>query len=187
MDKTLLLALHDWANPWLDVFFWWISDQMTFTLPLLIVMLGLSLVIYKVDGLKAWCLLLILIAMTDTMGRGIKALAQQARPCQNMYQELHYPAGKAIAPCGSERNGMPSNHALNFFAAAFALFLTLRRKSWGFFFLSMAFLVGISRVYLGKHYPSQVLVGGLLGLALGWIYAWLCLRYFSFLRRMGGK
>lgn len=78
------------------------------------------------------------------------------------------------APSGSS---FPSGHAASSFAAATYLFMKNRR--WGAVALVMAFLIGFSRLYLFVHYPSDVLVGALLGSALGYLGYKLYVRYFE--------
>jgi len=56
---------------------------------------------------------------------------------------------------------MPSAHAANWFAAAMILFIYYRRSAW--FMLPAAVIVSFSRIYNGVHYPSDVLVGAILG------------------------
>lgn len=56
---------------------------------------------------------------------------------------------------------MPSSHAANWFAATMILFIYYRRSVW--FMLPAAIVVGFSRIYNGVHYPSDVLVGSILG------------------------
>jgi undecaprenyl-diphosphatase len=55
----------------------------------------------------------------------------------------------------------PSNHAANIFGAAF--FISHIYRKWAYFLLPMAITVGYSRVYVGEHYPLDILAGAVLG------------------------
>ena len=56
----------------------------------------------------------------------------------------------------------PSGHTGTSFAAAVVLFLSYPKK-YSFWFLVLAFLIGFSRLYVGVHYPTDVLAGALIG------------------------
>ena len=64
----------------------------------------------------------------------------------------------------------PSGHSCASFAAAFALFKTLpgKRKIWKILCIVLAVLIAFSRLYVGVHYPSDVLAGILIGIFAGW-------------------
>lgn len=62
-------------------------------------------------------------------------------------------------------SAMPSGHAATAFAAATVIALVHPRLRW--WVLGLATLVAVSRVYLGVHHPSDVLVGAMLGAAVG--------------------
>lgn len=62
----------------------------------------------------------------------------------------------------------PSGHAANSFAAATAMALCLPKK-YGGLLIALAALIALSRLYLGVHYPSDVLFGGFSGAAMGYI------------------
>jgi undecaprenyl-diphosphatase len=64
----------------------------------------------------------------------------------------------------------PSGHASTSFGAAFMLFFLCKNtpyRGWGWFALLWALLVGVSRIYIGVHFPSDILGGAL----LGWLVA----------------
>jgi len=64
----------------------------------------------------------------------------------------------------------PSGHATTAFAAAIAIGLVRQRLLAPLVLLAAA--IGFSRLYLGVHWPSDVLAGAILGAALGWLVAW---------------
>jgi undecaprenyl-diphosphatase len=63
---------------------------------------------------------------------------------------------------GETSSSFPSGHAAFFFALGFII-LSINRK-WGYWFLLLAFLNGLARVFVGVHYPSDILGGILTGL-----------------------
>ncbi len=69
--------------------------------------------------------------------------------------------------------GFPSNHAVN--TAAAAAVLSAAYPGGAFAFAGAAALIGYSRVYVGAHYPGDVLAGWALGALMGWPWAWLML------------
>jgi undecaprenyl-diphosphatase len=69
---------------------------------------------------------------------------------------------------------MPSGHAMNAFAGAVLLAAVVPRARWPL--LGLAALIALSRVYLGVHFPSDVIAGAILGAGLGAAAAWLLRR-----------
>ena len=61
---------------------------------------------------------------------------------------------------------MPSNHAANIFA--FAVILSYFYEKAKFPVFSLAFMVAFSRIYVGVHYPGDVIVGAILGYGIAW-------------------
>lgn len=188
MNETLLLWINQgWAHPWLDLFFEWISQRGSFSFPLL----GLLLVFYgwrfKQDGAKLWLMMILIIGIGDGLGNIIKHSTEQLRPCNAQPELVRQIGAPPNTPCGSAPNGMPSNHALNFFAVATFLSIILRSRAWTASLFILALLVSISRIYLGKHYPLQVLAGATIGTILGFLAAWIGLKYMEFMQRIQSR
>ena len=181
MDEALLIWINQsWAHPWNDVLFSWLSDRNTFAFPLLAIMLALSIKQYGRDGVRLWLALLVLVIVGDALGNLLKYLWAQPRPCYVIAELLRLPNGR----CGFQLNGIPSNHALNFFAAATFMSLMTRSRGWVLLLFGIALLVALSRVYLGKHYPSQVAVGAVTGTLLAYLAACIGVQYSDLMRRI---
>ncbi|MFI5294073.1 MAG: glycosyltransferase family 39 protein [Thermodesulfovibrionales bacterium] len=95
------------------------------------------------------------VAFADAGGGVLKNLIARVRPC-NALEGVNLLVG-----CGKSFS-MPSNHASNAFAFAMA-FWSLRRDVVTSFFVFVAAVIGISRVYVGVHYPFDVVAGTALG------------------------
>ncbi len=178
MDEGLLLWINQgWSHPLLDGLFWWVSQRPWFAFPLAAILLCDSVRRGGWAGGRWFLVLAVTVGAGDLLGNLLKDLFAEPRPCQTLFEQLRDFGGALTRPCGTEPNGMPSNHAVNFFAAATFVALTTSWRRWRVGLVVAAVLVGLSRIYLGKHYPSQVAVGALVGAAVGWLGVWLASRY----------
>ena len=167
-NEFLLLWINQsWANPLFDGLFWWLSQRGWFALPLWLLFAAFTI---RHAGPASWrflLALLLVVAFGDVVGNLLKNLFAEYRPCFDLYPQLRSVDGQ-IKQCGEASTGMPSNHALNFFSAATFIAFSTPWSQWKKVFFVIAILVCVSRIYLGKHYPSQVVIGAILGYLLAY-------------------
>ncbi|MBA1148996.1 phosphatase PAP2 family protein [Ectothiorhodospiraceae bacterium WFHF3C12] len=185
MDQAILLWINQgWAHWLLDPFFIWVSAKWTFSFPLLAIFLATWWYQYGRDGAWFWLAMAVSVGLGDAFGNQLKDAFDQYRPCFELVELTRWPGHAPGDTCTSSTSGLPSNHALNFFVAAAFVTAVLRSYRWGVGLFALAVVVSISRVYLSKHYPSQVLVGGLIGTGWGLLCAYLALRHFPAIQRL---
>ncbi len=109
----------------------------------------------KKKALPILAISFISILIADGLSNTLKHLIARERPCNVLYG-VHLLAG-----CSSSFS-MPSNHASNAFAFAVPIFLSKNRLRYLFLFIAL--VVSFSRVYVGVHYPLDVLVGAVVGI-----------------------
>ncbi|MCX6835389.1 MAG: phosphatase PAP2 family protein [candidate division Zixibacteria bacterium] len=111
----------------------------------------------------------LVLVVTDQVSAGLlKPMIGRLRPCQTL-QNIHL-----LVNCGGGKS-MPSSHAANAFGQAVLFSVIYSRWAWPL--LVFAALVALSRVFVGVHYPFDILVGAIIGAAVGYIGAWSVLRY----------
>ena len=92
--------------------------------------------------------------IADVLARAIKSVVDEQRPA------FRYAEPKALVPVPRDHS-FPSGHAATSFACATVLSYYVPRYRVAFF--ALAVLIGLSRVYNGLHYPTDVLAGAVLG------------------------
>lgn len=161
-----------WVNDFLDAVMPFIRNQWTWA-PLYLFLLIFMPANYGRKGWM-WCVFFLMaFAIGDYVSASIiKPYYVRLRPCNNPYLKdiVHL-----LVPCGSGLS-FPSSHATNHFAMGIFSAVTLRKKArwiWPVAIL-WALSVGYAQIYVGVHYPGDVVVGGLLGssvgLLIGYIY-----------------
>ena len=183
LDHRVWYWLHGSARTqWLDAVIPFIRNQY-FWAPVYLFLLLLALVNKQWRGL-VWCLgFLLAFALADHISASIlKPLVGRVRPCNDpaMTEALHL-----LVPCGGGR-AFPSSHASNHFAMATFTAWTLGRgrRRWVWWpMMAWGTLVSYAQVYVGVHYPGDVLGGAVLGFLLGSITAALYRRMDARMRR----
>lgn len=157
---------HTLSVSFLDKFFSIITSVNNWYIAYLI-LLGISWVKGGTRGKLAVIGVILLIVVSDQTGyRILKEIFARPRPCDILTD--------VITPLGcTGAYSFPSNHALNNFAAAMFFYKLFPKLKWVLFIT--AALISISRVYLGLHYPSDIIGGALIGILLGYVFSTLIL------------
>ena len=169
IDRALFLFFNSTiSNPAFDVFFKFITLRNSWIIPGILAAV-LFIIKEKKKALIVLGCLIITIAISDPFCvRVLKPLIHRFRPCHPSYfidgQHIFLAGGNFLF--GMKKSlSMPSAHAMNWFSGATLLYL-FYPKRW-VWFLTFAFLVALSRVYVGVHYPSDIFAGAVIGIGIG--------------------
>ncbi len=173
IDQQLFLWLNTHVHtPWLDTFFVVLTTKENWVLPLLIVA-GIFGFRRRQEAFWIMVVLIMGVAMADQLSSGIlKPWVERLRPCKTLE------GFRLLIPCGG-RWSFPSSHAAN--AAAVATVLWWYAPRWCVGWAILAGLIGYSRIYVGVHYPFDVLggwmVGGIAGIVTIYLARWGFIRF----------
>jgi undecaprenyl-diphosphatase len=177
LDQFLFHSINGLSFPeWLETFFILARKGSTW-IPLYVVLFIWLLVRYRYKGLFIALFAMVCSGFTDfTNSKLLKTAFNRPRPCQTMDPDtIHL----RIA-CGSGKS-LPSSHAANHMAFAMFFYLIFRsesRSGWVYFLFPWAALIGFSQVFVGVHYPFDILAGFLYGVLTASVFFTLFHRLF---------
>ena len=164
IDQQLFLFINSLNSPFFDQVMHAISGKLIWV-PLYLAILIFLGIKYKRKFFIILIFIILAVTLADQGSVFVKNLFLRLRPC-------HEPSLKGLVhlvngECGG-MYGFVSSHATNSFNVALLSLLFVKKRWYSISIIAWALVVGYSRIYLGVHYPGDVLCGSFLGAFIGW-------------------
>jgi len=173
IDADALLAVNGLHDAFQDTFWWMVTAKWSSAL-LVLALLWILLRQNRRHALLVLAMLALAVLLADQVSSGlIKHLVERLRPTHDPSLE------SAVHVINGYRGGLygfVSSHAANSFAVATLLSFIMRHRLVTFSLFTWALLQCYSRVYLGVHYPGDILGGIIVGVAAAWL-VWRLMRW----------
>lgn len=165
LDQQIFLFLNSLNSPFWDQVMHAITGKIIWA-PLYLAILIYLGVKYKRKFLIIILFIILAATMADQISVLIKNLVERPRPC-------HEPLLEGLVHIYKDECGglysFVSSHATNSFNVALISLLFIRKRWYTISIIIWAIVVGYSRIYLGVHYPGDVICGSVMGATVGWI------------------
>jgi len=173
LDRSFFLGLNGLHAAWLDQLMYWLSDPLVW-LPFFIFLLYLVIRTFKWKTITILAAVAVMITVSDQVSDITKHSVKRLRPSNDpsLAASVHIVNGYRGGDLGYY-----SAHASNTFALATFLFLLFRKKYRYLYLLlfGWAALMTYTRIYLGVHFPLDIISGMIAGIFFGWCFGRLTL------------
>ena len=174
LDTNLFLTINGFHSPFFDQFMFAVSYKLTW-IPLYASVLYVLIKHWKREAIWLVLALVLCIVISDQVASGmVKHMVKRLRPS-------HVDELKGIIHLVKDYSGgmygFASSHAAN--AVGFALLSSLlfKQKTYSYAIFSWALITAYSRIYLGVHYPLDIVGGAIVGVIAALICYWLICKY----------
>ena len=165
LDRDLLLLINGWNAPWLDSFMVTLTNGLKWS-PLFLIVIGMMIYKFRWQSIVMLVFIALVIFLTDRISAGL------IKPWIGRLRPSHEPGLEGLLHLVNGYKGglysFVSSHAANAFGVATFLWLVLRKHiKWIWVMFIWAAIFSYTRIYLGVHYPFDILGGGVLGAIIG--------------------
>ncbi len=177
LDKEFFKLINgQWTNPFFDWIMPWLRNSNVW-MPLYLFLILLVAINFKKHAFWIIAFGIITITLTDGISsKIIKPYFDRIRPCNDpdMATMIRF-----LLPYRPGNGSFTSSHATNHFGIAMFLYMALKKYlgKWMLLFFVWAFFIGYAQVYVGVHYPGDIIGGAVLGLLLGYGTAYIFNRF----------
>lgn len=170
IDQQLFLFLNGLHSPFWDNIMYWISYKFTW-IPLYLVTLIYFVYKQKIKAILTIVMAVAVIAFADQISVNLfKNIFLRFRPCHNL--DIQNMIHLVNNHCGGQY-GFVSSHAANAFGFAIFSALVIQKRNISLALIFWAILVSYSRIYLGVHYPADIIGGAVLGIISAYLVFFL--------------
>ena len=163
-DQQLFLFINSSNSPFFDQVMYTLSGKLIWV-PLYLAILVFMGIKYKRKFLIILIFIILAATLADQSSVIVKNIVHRLRPCHEptLTGLVHLVNGE----CGGIF-GFVSSHATNSFDVALLSLMFIKKGWYTISIILWASVIGYSRIYLGVHYPLDVICGSLLGSFIGW-------------------
>lgn len=178
LDTQLFLWFNSHHSPFMDKVMWHVSGKEQW-LPLYLIIIGVIIYKYRWKSIYVFISVGIFVTLADQISTNVfKEGIKRLRPShvEELKGLVHH-----VNDYYGGTYGFVSSHAANSFAMAVFTALLFKTPWYTYSILTWAVIVSYSRIYLGVHYPGDILGGALLGASIGysvyWLYSFITKKY----------